>query len=75
MDTAELIEIGDSQAIRLPASYRLPGNKVYPKRQGVAIIVLPVDQSWQPLLDSLSKFDPDFMADRNQPPQQRDLTI
>jgi len=66
MDTAELFQIGDSQAIRLPASYRLPGNRVYIKRQGIAIIVLPVDQAWQPMLDSLSKFDPDFMADWNQ---------
>ena len=30
----------------------------------------PEDSEWQPMLDSLSKFSPDFMADRNQPPQQ-----
>jgi antitoxin VapB len=70
MDTAKLFESGNSQAIRLPKAYRLPGKKVYLKRVGKAIVVLPEDSQWQPLLDSLSKFSPDFMTDRNQPPQQ-----
>ena len=70
MDTAKIFQSGNSQAIRLPKAYRLPGKKVYLKRVGQAIMVLPVDSAWQPLLDSLGKFSPDFMADRNQPPQQ-----
>lgn len=70
MDTASLFQSGNSQAIRLPKKYRLPGKKVYIKRQGKALIVLPVDDAWAPMLESLSKFSPDFMADRNQPPQQ-----
>ena len=70
MDTAKLFQSGNSQAIRLPKAYRLPGDKVFIKRMGKAIVLLPVDSEWQPLIDSLSKFDDDFMADRNQPPQQ-----
>ena len=70
MDTAKLIQVGNSQAIRLPKGYWLPGKKVYLKRMGKGILVLPEDSAWQPLIDSLSKFDDDFMADRNQPPQQ-----
>lgn len=70
MDSAKLFQSGNSQAIRLPKAYRLPGKKVYLKRMGSAIVVLPEDSAWQPLLDSLGKFDPDFMAERNQPPQQ-----
>ena len=70
MDTAKLFQSGNSQAIRLPKAYRLPGDKVYIKRMGKAIVLLPVDSEWQPLIDSLAEFDDDFMADRNQPPQQ-----
>jgi antitoxin VapB len=70
MDTAKLFTSGNSQAIRLPKAYRLPGKKVYLKRVGKAIMVLPEHSEWEPLLESLSKFSPDFMADRNQPPQQ-----
>jgi antitoxin VapB len=70
MDTAKLFQSGNSQAIRLPKAYRLPGKKVYLKRVGNAIMVLPEDSAWQPMLDSLSKFSSDFMKDREQPPQQ-----
>ena len=70
MDTASLFQSGNSQAIRLPKKYRLPGKKVYIKRQGKALVVLPIDSAWEPMLESLSEFSPDFMADRNQPPQQ-----
>lgn len=70
MDTAKLFQSGNSQAIRLPKAYRLPGTKVYLKRMGSAIVVLPEDSAWQPMIESLSEFDDDFMADRNQPPQQ-----
>jgi antitoxin VapB len=70
VDSAKLFQSGNSQAIRLPKAYRLPGKKVFLKRMGKGILVLPEDSEWQPLIDSLSKFSPDFMADRNQPPQQ-----
>jgi antitoxin VapB len=70
MDTARLFQSGNSQAIRLPKAYRLPGSKVYLKRMGPGILVLPEDSGWAPLIGSLSKFSPDFLADRNQPPQQ-----
>jgi antitoxin VapB len=70
MDTATLFQSGNSQAIRLPKAYRLPGKKVYLKRMGNGILVLPADSAWASMIESLSKFDKDFMADRNQPPQQ-----
>jgi antitoxin VapB len=71
MDTAKLFQSGNSQAIRLPKAYRLPGKKVYLKRVGNAIMVIPGGKNgWQPFLDALKKFSPDFMADRSQPLQQ-----
>jgi antitoxin VapB len=70
MDEAKLFWSGTTQAIRLPKAYRLSGDKVYLKRVGRAIMILPEDSEWQPFLNSLSKFSPEFMADRNQPPQQ-----
>jgi antitoxin VapB len=54
----------------LPKAYRLTGDKVYLKRMGKGILILPEDPGWAPFLESLSMFSPDFMADRNQPPQQ-----
>jgi antitoxin VapB len=70
MDTAKLFQSGNSQAIRLPKAYRLPGKKVYLKRVGKGFLVLPEDSGWAPMIEAISEFDEDFMADRNQPPQQ-----
>jgi len=70
MDTAKLFLNGQSQAVRLPKEYRFQGDRVYVKRVGNAIVLLPYDAPWQTLLDSLDHFSPDFMEDREQPPIQ-----
>lgn len=70
MDTAKLFQNGQSQAVRLPKEYRFRGKKVYLKRIGNAVMLIPEHDSWQPLLDSLSMFSDDFMAERNEPPLQ-----
>lgn len=70
MDTAKLFQNGKSQAIRLPKAYRLRGKKVYLKRIGNALVIIPEYDSWQPLLESVHMFSEDFMAERVQPPPQ-----
>jgi antitoxin VapB len=67
MDTAKIFQNGKSQAIRLPKEYRFSGTKVYVKRLGNAVILIPEQDSWQTLVDSLTLFSDDFMADRQQP--------
>ncbi len=70
MDTAKLITDGARQAVQFPAGYGFVGNQVYIKRVGSAIILLPIDDPWRPLIDSLDGFSDDFMAEREQPPHQ-----
>ena len=70
MDTAKLFINGKSQAVRLPKEYRFRGKKVYLKKMGNAVLLIPEQGSWQPLVESLSLFSEDFMADREQPPAQ-----
>lgn len=70
MDTAKIFRNGQSQAIRLPKEYRFEGSKVYLKRMGNAVVLIPEHDSWQPLIDSLAMFSDDFMDERNQPPVQ-----
>ncbi len=67
MDTAKIFQNGKSQAIRLPKEYRFHGTKVYLKRMGNAVILIPEQDSWQTLVESLDRFSNDFMADRQQP--------
>lgn len=70
MDTAKLFLNGQSQAVRLPKEYRFQGDRVYLKRVGNAVVLLPYEAPWQTLLDSLDHFSADFMDEREQPPTQ-----
>lgn len=70
METAEIFENGLNQAVCLPLEVRFPGDRVYIKRIGQAVVIWPVSFPWQPLLDSLPLFTDDFMKDRPQPPSQ-----
>lgn len=67
MKTAKLFKNGDSQAVRLPKEFRFVGDEVFIKRVGSAIVLLPKAKSWDTLIESLKKFPPDFMNEREQP--------
>jgi antitoxin VapB len=67
MDTAKIFKNGQSQAVRLPKSYRLKGKETYITKIGDAIILIPKLEKWDLLLLSLDKFSDDFMTERIQP--------
>ena len=70
METAKLFQNGKSQAVRLPKEFRFGSDRVYIKRIGNAVVLLPYQTPWNTLLDSLSLFSADFMIERIQPPAQ-----
>lgn len=70
MRTAKLFRNGQSQAVRLPKEYRFEGDKVFIKRVGDAVVLLPYQAAWQTLFDSLNLFSSDFMNERAQPDEQ-----
>ncbi|MBW2368447.1 MAG: antitoxin, partial [Deltaproteobacteria bacterium] len=61
---------GRSQAVRLPKEFRLVGNDVYIQKIGKMVILIPKDDPWASLVDSLDKFTDDFMETRDQPDQK-----
>lgn len=67
METAKLFKNGRSQAVRLPKEFRFDGDKVYVKRVGNAVVLLPYRDSWRGMFESLEQFSEDFMQDREQP--------
>jgi antitoxin VapB len=70
METAKLFQNGKSQAVRLPKEFRFGSDRVYIKRVGNAVVLLPYKSSWDTLLESLTLFSADFMGERAQPPSQ-----
>jgi len=59
-----------SQAIRIPENYKIDDDKVYVKRIGNALYLIPFHNPWQNLFESLDKFTLDFMEERNQSDNQ-----
>jgi antitoxin VapB len=71
METAKLFRNGNSQAVRLPKKFRLPGDEVKIYRRGNQIVIEPLEATWDSLFAALDDFPPDFMADgRRQPDAQ-----
>ena len=67
MKTAKIFQNGKSQAVRLPKEFRFEESEVFIKRSGNVVQLIPRSDSWGALFDSLTKFSPDFMTERNQP--------
>jgi len=70
MKTAKLFKNGRSQGVRLPIEFRFDGDHVLLKRAGNGVLLLPSKGAWDSLVNSLSHFSEDFLAEREQPAQQ-----
>ena len=71
METAKLFMSGNSQAVRLPKSYRFSGEEVVIKRLGNAVVLLPKEDPWQIMFDALQEFSDDLNLERHQLPLQQ----
>ena len=74
METAKVFANGGSQAVRLPKDCRFSGDEVLVNRIGSVVILMPKDDPWQSMLDSLPLFTEDFLAEGIEalPVQERD---
>jgi len=71
--SVETIEINNDkglQAITIPHEMRIDDNKVYLKKVGNTLFIIPYHNPWKNLIESTELFTPDFMENRNQPEQQ-----
>lgn len=72
METAKLFQNGQSQAVRLPRKFKMPGNAVKISREGNKVILEPLETTWDSLFSSLADFPEDFMErGRDQPEMQK----
>ncbi|HEY4789037.1 MAG TPA: type II toxin-antitoxin system VapB family antitoxin [Bacteroidales bacterium] len=71
----ETIEIKNnkrgSQAIRIPKQMKINDDKVYIKKVGNSLYLIPFHNPWQNMIDSLDSFTSDFMDNREQPNSQQ----
>lgn len=69
----EAIDINNEsgfQHIKIPDNLKINDDKVYLKRVGNALYIIPFHNPWQNMIDSLNNFTADFMDNREQPDNQ-----
>ena len=70
----ETIDINNKkgfQAIRIPEKLKINDSKVYLKKIGNSLYIIPFHNPWENLIESLDTFTNDFMTDREQPNNQK----
>ena len=61
---------GRTQSVELPDDCHFGTSKVHVRKMGNAVLLIPEDDPWAPLLDSLDRFSDDYMSERAQPTEQ-----
>ncbi len=64
--TAKILNRGGRQTVQLPKGVSINSKEVFIKVIGDALILIPKDNPWQTLLESLDEFSDDFMERREQ---------
>ena len=70
LETIDIQDIAGSQSVTIPENFKINDNKVYLKKVGNTLYLIPFHNPWQDLIDSVSEFSEDFMNDREQPNEQ-----
>lgn len=66
-EAIELQDMSGFQAIRLPETFRIKDDKVYLRKIGDTLFIIPFHNPWQNLFQSLDQFTSDYMNERLQP--------
>jgi antitoxin VapB len=64
-EAVELQDVSGFQSIKLPENLRINDDKVYLRKIGDTLYVIPFHNPWQNLLQSLDQFTPDFMEEKS----------
>jgi antitoxin VapB len=75
MNIIKLSKDNGHQFIDLPQNYQIEGEEAYIKKVGNVILLIPKDNPWQTLFNSLELFSNDFMEQREQPAQPERETL
>ena len=59
METIKLRQLGNTQSLRLPEAFFIPGDEVKVYREGCRVILEPVATSWNEILEALDSLSED----------------
>ena len=64
MEVAKVFQTGRSQAVRSPKAFRFNGTEVAIKSFGRGVLLMPIDNPWDVMLEALNEFEVGFKLER-----------
>src|SRR5690606_6926698 len=64
IECAKVFQTGRSQAVRLPKAFRFNGTEVAIKSFGRGVLLMPIDNPWDVMLEALNEFEVGFKLER-----------
>jgi antitoxin VapB len=71
MKTVHVYQDGQNQTIRLPKEFQFTDENVFIKKVGNIVVLIPNENPWQSLFESLDQFTDDYLEERAQPSEQK----
>lgn len=68
--TVEIKKRSGSQLIKIPFEMEIDDDKVYLKKVGNSLFIIPFHKPWDSFISSTDQFTDDFLEERKQPDQQ-----
>ena len=69
IETLDIIQETNYQLIKIPNNFKIDDNKVYIKKIGNSLQLIPVHNVWENFIDNLNNFSDDFMNERLESPE------
>ena len=66
-ETVKIKKKAGTQIIQIPEGLKIEDDKVYLKKVGNSIYVIPFHNPWESLIQSTEMFTKDFLDERDQP--------
>ena len=63
-ETIDVIQEANFQILKIPSNFKIDDNKVYIKKVGNSIQIMPFHNIWENFFDNLNNFSEDFMNER-----------
>lgn len=72
MEIAKVFQTGRSQAVRLPKAFRFNSSEVAIKSFGRGVLLMPIDNPWDVMLEAVNEFEPGLLERAEQGEQIRE---
>lgn len=64
IETLDIIQETNYQLIKIPNNFKIDDNKVYIKKIGNTLQLIPVHNVWENFIENVNNFSDDFMNER-----------